>query len=107
MKRNVVSDVHRRARLTAVLALLSCSFAIAQQAPASGTFVLHKFAKAIGTETYSIESNGGIYTLTSHFKFTDRGSEVPLETTFAAETATMKPVSSVKSPWMRVSFVLR
>ena len=85
--------VRRRARLTAILALSFSSFAIAQQAPTSGTFVLHKFAKAIGSEKYSIESKGGSYTLTSHFKFTDRGTEVPLETTFVADTATMKPVS--------------
>ena len=85
--------VHRRARLTAILALSFSSFAIAQQAPTSGTFVLHKFAKAIGSEKYSIESKGGSYILTSHFKFTDRGTEVPLETTFVADTATMKPVS--------------
>jgi imidazolonepropionase-like amidohydrolase len=60
-----------------------------------GTFVLHKFAKAIGTETYSIETKGDEYTLTSHFLFTDRGTKVPLETTFMAKSADMVPVSYI------------
>lgn len=82
--------IYRRTRLTAVVALLFSSFALAQQ---TGTFVLHKFANPIGSEFYSIETKGGNYTLTSHFKFTDRGTEVPLETTFVAESGTMTPVS--------------
>jgi hypothetical protein len=73
--------------------LLFSSFADAQQTATSGTFVLHKFANAIGSETYSIEAKDGSYTLTSHFKFTDRGTQAPLETTFAAEDGTMTPVS--------------
>ena len=85
--------IYRRARLTAIVALLFSSFAHAQQTATSGTFVLHKFANAIGSETYSIEAKDGSYTLTSHFKFTDRGTEVPLETTFVAEAGTMTPVS--------------
>jgi hypothetical protein len=59
----------------------------------SGTFALHKFAKAIGSETYSIEAKDDTYTLTSHFLFTDRGTKVPLETTFVAGTAAMTPRS--------------
>ncbi len=65
----------------------------AQQPGSSGTFVLHKFAKAIGKETYAIEAKGDQYTLTSHFLFTDRGSPVPLETSFVARSADMTPVS--------------
>ena len=65
--------------------------AAAQQPATSGTFVLHKFAQAIGRETYTIETNGDAYELTSHFLFTDRGSPVPLDTTFVARSADMKP----------------
>ena len=65
----------------------------AQQPGNSGTFVLHKFAKAIGKETYSIETKGDTYTLSSHFLFTDRGSAVPLETTFVASVKDMRPQS--------------
>jgi len=88
-----VLDIDRRVGLSMTLVLAFSTCAMAQQTATSGTFVLHKFAKAIGTETYSIEANGGSYALTSHFKFTDRGTEVPLETTFVADAATMKPVS--------------
>jgi len=63
-----------------------------QQPETSGTFVLHKFGRAIGKETYSIAASGDQYTLTSHFLFTDRNSPVPLETTFTARTDGMVPV---------------
>jgi hypothetical protein len=79
--------------ITFVLACSAC--AVAQQPATSRTFVLHKFAKAIGKEAYSIETKGDGYTLTSHFLFTDRGSPVPLETTFVAQTADMSPRSYV------------
>ena len=85
--------------------MLACSTcAAAQQPVTSRTFVLHKFAKAIGNETYSIETKGDGYTLTSHFLFTDRGSPVPLETTFVAQTADMSPHSYIaKGPVSRQS----
>ena len=68
--------------------------AASASAPATaGTFVLHKFAKAIGTETYAIETKGEDYTLTSHFLFTDRGSKVPLETVFTVHAADMLPAA--------------
>jgi len=90
-----VLDTYRLVRLAAILVFGFSSSAVAQRTATSGTFVLHKFAKAIGSEAYSIEAKGGSYTLTSHFKFTDRGKEVPLEATFVAEVATMKPVSYI------------
>src|SRR5271169_7256991 len=74
--------------------MLAASYVAAQQTPAtSGTFVLHKFARVIGNETYSIEAKGDTYTLSSHFLFTDRGEKVPLETTFVARKADMVPVT--------------
>ncbi len=57
-----------------------------------GSFVLHKFAKAIGKESYKISPQNGGLTLTSDFLFTDRGSPVPLSTTFVAKTS-LEPVS--------------
>ena len=83
---------HLRINL-ALLFVLSTGCVAAQQPATSGSFVLHKFAKANGSETYSIETKGDLYTLTSHFLFTDRGEKVPLETTFVAHTADMTPVS--------------
>jgi imidazolonepropionase-like amidohydrolase len=74
-----------------MLVLVPCL--TAQQPETSGTFILHKFARAIGKETYSIVASGDTYTLTSHFLFTDRNSPVPLETTFTARTEDIAPIS--------------
>lgn len=75
-----------------VLFAAPSAFLVAEQQPAtSGTFVLHKIAKANGKETYSITASGDSYTLTSHFLFTDRGTAVPLETTFEARSSDMLP----------------
>ena len=83
----------RRALALSAVNLLAIS-AAAQTAPSmNGLFVLHKFAKAIGKETYSIAKSGDHYTLTSNFLFTDRGSPVPLKTSFTATTADMLPNS--------------
>jgi len=87
-----VPGFHLRIKL-ALLFALSAGWAAAQQPATSGSFVLHKFAKANGSETYSIETKGDAYTLTSHFLFTDRGTKVPLEATFVVRTADMAPVS--------------
>jgi hypothetical protein len=88
-----VLDLCRRRALAIILALASTICAAAQQKAMSGTFVLHKFARAIGNESYSIEAKGETYILTSHFLFTDRGSKVPLETTFIADIRDMTPRS--------------
>jgi amidohydrolase family protein len=90
-------NANRRFNL-AVLLLLACvlaNAARAQEPATSGTFVLHKMARPIGKETYSIDTKGGAYTLTSHFLFTDRGEDVPLETTFVAGVDRMSPHSYV------------
>lgn len=57
-----------------------------------GSFVLHKFAKAIGKETYTIDVQNGKFVLTSDFLFTDRGTPVPLKTTYTASQS-LEPVS--------------
>ena len=82
--------------LCLLAALVSATLPAAAASPeTSGTFVLHKFAKAIGKETYAIQTTGDHYTLTSHFLFTDRGTPVPLETTFTASSPGMQPVSYI------------
>jgi len=82
-----------QAVLSAILALLIVTGLAAQQPATFGKFTLHKFAKAIGQETYSIQSTGDIATLTSRFLFVDRGSPVPLQTTFVLHTPDGSPVS--------------
>lgn len=47
----------------------------------SGKFRLHKFEQEIGEETYSITREGDSLVVKSNFKFTDRGSPVPLTAT--------------------------
>jgi imidazolonepropionase-like amidohydrolase len=47
-----------------------------------GKFTLHKFEQAIGQETYEIRREGNSLAVKIDFKFTDRGSPVPLTTTF-------------------------
>ncbi|MBS1800372.1 MAG: amidohydrolase family protein [Acidobacteria bacterium] len=80
----------------AILCCLLLSFASvalsAETAPESGRFILHKFAHANGQETYSIERGRGKLTLKSDFLFTDRGTKVPLKTTFTA-TEALEPLT--------------
>jgi imidazolonepropionase-like amidohydrolase len=47
-----------------------------------GKFTLHKFEQPIGEETYEIRRDGDSLAVQMDFKFTDRGSPVPLSTTF-------------------------
>lgn len=49
-----------------------------------GRFRLHKFEQPIGEETYEIARDGNSLAAKIDFKFTDRGTEVPLSTTFRA-----------------------
>ncbi len=74
----------------------SAATAPAAATPESGTFILHKFAKANGKETYSLQQNSNRQILTSDFLFTDRGSPVPLKTTFTA-AADLRPISLVSN----------
>ena len=47
-----------------------------------GKFTLHKFEQTIGEETYEIRRDGDSLSVKMDFKFTDRGSAVPLSATF-------------------------
>jgi imidazolonepropionase-like amidohydrolase len=47
-----------------------------------GKFTLHKFEQPIGEETYEIRRDADSLAVKIDFKFTDRGSPVPLTTTF-------------------------
>ena len=73
-----------------VLTITFPVFAAPQQAASSdtstivekGKFTLHKFEQAIGEETYEIKHDGDSLAAKVDFKFTDRGSAVPLAVTF-------------------------
>jgi imidazolonepropionase-like amidohydrolase len=89
-----------------VLTLLVCALLLtispailAAQQPASqdastiveqGKFTLHKFEQAIGQETYEVRRDGDSLAVKVDFKFTDRGSPVPLTATFRG-TADLTP----------------
>jgi imidazolonepropionase-like amidohydrolase len=47
-----------------------------------GRFTLHKFEQPIGEETYQITRDGNSLSVKMDFKFTDRGTGVPLSATF-------------------------
>ena len=47
-----------------------------------GKFTLHKFEQPIGEETYEIRREGDSLAIKVDFKFTDRGTAVPLSVTF-------------------------
>ena len=49
-----------------------------------GKFTLHKFEQPIGEETYQIALDGDTVAAKISFKFTDRGTDVPLSATFHA-----------------------
>jgi imidazolonepropionase-like amidohydrolase len=50
----------------------------------TGKFRLHKFEQPIGEEAYTISRTGDLLQLSAEFKFTDRGSPVPLKATLKA-----------------------
>ncbi len=66
-----------------LIAGAATSAAMKAPAPAveQGKFVLHKFEQAIGEESYRIARDGESYTTNVEFKFTDRGTAVPLSVT--------------------------
>ena len=74
--------IHFR-RLCIVLLFFSPAVLLCQTTASngSGKFQLHKFEQAIGEETYTITADGNALTLKSDFKFTDRGTAVPLTAT--------------------------
>lgn len=73
----------------ALLVFAPCA-ALAQSSAGTeqGSFVLHKFARPIGTETYTLSVEPGHLSLQSNFYFKDRGTAVPLKTAFTAADIT-------------------
>jgi len=79
-----------------IVSWLAAGFAAAQPTTAttteSGKYRLYKFEQAIGEESYRIERNSDSIVLSDDFLFTDRGTRVPLATTFKA-TSDLTPRS--------------
>ena len=79
--RNPTHTVHK---LLLFLALATIGAYAQNQSTETGKFRLHKFEQPIGEESYTITRQDTTLTLQSQFQFTDRGTKVPLETTFKA-----------------------
>jgi imidazolonepropionase-like amidohydrolase len=72
-----------------VLTFLCQSAALAQKPDTvpvleQGKFTLHKFEQPIGEETYRVTADGAALAVAVKFKFTDRGTDVPLTADFRA-----------------------
>jgi imidazolonepropionase-like amidohydrolase len=68
-----------------MLAFVSCWAQTEPSAAEHGVFNLHKFEQLIGRETYTLTRSSTEVILKSDFKFTDRGTEVPLTTKLTME----------------------
>ena len=75
----------------------------ANNAVEQGSFILHKFEQPIGEETYAITREGNDLSVKIDFKFTDRGTEVPLAASFRG-TADLTPLAfEIKGKTSRLS----
>ena len=98
-----------------LIVLLACAVstaaqnAIPVQQPAAdtspvveqGKFTLHKFEQPIGQETYEIRRDGDSLAVKIDFKFTDRGSPVPLSATFRGAQDLTPQVFEIKGQTAR------
>jgi imidazolonepropionase-like amidohydrolase len=70
-----------------------------------GKFTLHKFEQPIGQETYEITRDGDSLSVKMDFKFTDRGSPVPLTATFRSANDLTPAVFEIKGKNSRLSTI--
>jgi imidazolonepropionase-like amidohydrolase len=76
----------KRACIVVLALWAACGWAqMEPSAPEQGIFHLHKFEQLIGKETYTLTRSQNDVVLKSDFKFTDRGSQVPLTATLTME----------------------
>src|SRR5689334_20181832 len=92
------------------LFLLIFVFALQTQAQTTtavetGKFRLHKFEQEIGEETYEITRDGDSLLVKSNFKFTDRGSPVPLTTTLKTRPEFTPESFEIKGSTARTSTI--
>jgi imidazolonepropionase-like amidohydrolase len=70
-----------------------------------GKFTLHKFEQPIGQETYEITRDGDSLSVKMDFKFTDRGSPVPLTATFRCANDLTPAAFEIKGKNSRLSTI--
>ncbi len=94
--------------LLLLLLLTACAIqARAQnsQVVESGKFRLHKFEQPVGVETYEITRRGDSLVVKSDFKFTDRGSPVPLTATLQTKQNLTPEAFEIKGSTSRGSTI--
>ena len=107
------STLMRKICLVLLSLCIVCSLAShAQQAsPANygvieqGKFTLHKFEQAIGEETYEIRRDGDALAVKADFKFTDRGTPVPLTVTFRGAQDLTPQAFAIKGRTARIASI--
>jgi imidazolonepropionase-like amidohydrolase len=99
--------LNRLRRLGVLLVVISSSTLFAQTTPApeSGKFRLHKFEQPIGEESYTITPDGKTLTLKTDFKFTDRGTPVPLTATLHTSDSYMPQSFVISGKTSRMSAI--
>jgi imidazolonepropionase-like amidohydrolase len=70
-----------------------------------GKFILHKFEQAIGEETYRISREGDSVAVKVEFKFTDRGTPVPLSVELRAAQDLTPATFEIKGKTARQSTI--
>jgi hypothetical protein len=85
LNRGVFVKEIRRACIIVLALCAACGWAQTEPAAEQGIFHLHKFEQRIGKESYTLTRSQNEVVLKSDFKFTDRGSAVPLTTTLTME----------------------
>jgi imidazolonepropionase-like amidohydrolase len=68
-----------------------------------GKFILHKFTRPLGEETYEIQRDAGSLVVQSSFQFTDRGTKVPLSATLRTNTDLTPQHFEIKGQTSRAS----
>jgi imidazolonepropionase-like amidohydrolase len=99
----MIRHYFQRASLAFLIA--TCFVITAAAQTETGKFRLHKFQQAIGEETYTITQNGDSLTMNSDFKFTDRGSPVPLSTSLTTDSSLTPKSFTIKGSTARGSTI--
>jgi imidazolonepropionase-like amidohydrolase len=90
------------------LVMLACASGWAQtesRVTEQGVFNLHKFEQLIGKETYTLTRTSEEVTLKSDFKFTDRGTPVPLTASLTMEKDLTPRAFAIKGKISRFSSI--
>jgi imidazolonepropionase-like amidohydrolase len=103
--RNLSRAAKINVSLLMLLLLAVCAQTSAQTVVESGKFRLHKFQQAIGEETYETTREGDSLVTKSTFKFTDRGSPVPLAATLKTKANLTPEMFEIKGNTARGSTI--